>query len=173
MGMRVGSVFNIEKEINTNEDFEKFLYNAFANNPQYPLMIRGKKAVIRFQLNTATPEGGYFGRKAGVGAPSLQTVIVVKTPHSLAMTTEYGFRGSNSKRGHANIGHQQIITILRAYDHDVVNPTQVEVVNEEPKAVNQASQKSPAEQILEMKQLLDSGVITQEEFDQFKKKVLG
>jgi len=61
-------------------DFEKFLYNAFANNPQYPLLINGKKAVIRFQLNTATPDGGYIGKKAGVGSPSLRTVIVVKNP---------------------------------------------------------------------------------------------
>ena len=173
MGIKVGSVLSIEKEINTSHDFEKFLYNAFANHPQFPLIINGKKAVIRFQLNTATPGSGYFGKKAGEGAPSLQTVIVAKTPYSLAITTEYGFRGSNSTRGHANIGHQQIITILRAYDHDVMDSAQQEVTNEEPKAVNQAPQKSPAEQILEMKQLLDGGIITQEEFDQFKKKVLG
>lgn len=63
MGRRLGTNLEIEKEINTSEDFEKFLYNAFDNNPQYPLMIKDKKAIIRFQLNTATP-GSYFGKKA-------------------------------------------------------------------------------------------------------------
>ena len=172
MGLRLGTNLAIEKEINTNEDFEKFLYNAFNNNPQFPLMIRGKKAVIRFQLNTATP-GAYFGIKGGVGGPSLQTVIVVKNPHCFAVSTEYGFRGSNSKRGHGNLGHQQILTILRAYDHDVKNPTNVEVVEAENDSASSQEQKTVAEQISDMKKLLDEGVITEEEFSQFKKKVLG
>lgn len=171
MGIKLGTNLSIEKEINTNEDFEKFLYNAFDNNPQFPLMIRGRKAIIRFQLNTATP-GAYFGIKGGVGGPSLQTVIVLKNPHCLAISTEYGFRGSNSKRGHGNLGHQQILTILRAYDHDVKNPTKVEVV-ESKDPVPAQEQKTIAEQIADMKKLLDDGVISQEEFDQFKKKLLG
>lgn len=154
-------------------DLQKIIKDTDTQINENKAKMDGKKAVIRFQLNTATPESGYFGKKAGEGAPSLQTVIVAKTPFSLAISTEYGFRGSNSKRGHANIGHQQIITILRAYDHDVMNSAQPEVTNEESKVVNQGPQKSPAEQILEMKQLLDGGIITQEEFDQFKKKVLG
>ena len=158
MGFRVRSIIEIENKIYTIKDFEKFICNAFSKYPQYPLMVRGSKAVIRYHLHVS-------------GSPELQTVIAVKTPNSLAISTEYGFRNSFSRRGHANIGHQQITTILRAYDHGIINPAKVAVVNE-PKVEIANPQKTPAEQILEMKKLLDDGIITQEEFDQFKKKVL-
>lgn len=167
MGRRIGSKLLLEKEIKNEREFEEFLFNAFDSNPQYPLMIRGRSAVIRFQINSAEP--GYFiGRKAGFGAPSLQTVIVWKGPKLLVVATEYGFRGSNSKGGHGKIGHQQILTILKAYDHGLKQPRKVEVVND----ISAQDSTSVASQITEMKQLLDSGVITREEFEQFKKKLL-
>lgn len=96
----------------------------------------------------------------------------MKNPHCLAVSTEYGFRGSNSKRGHGNLGQQQILTILRAYDHNAKIPTSVKVVENENGDSLSQKQKTVPEQISEMKKLLDDGVITEEEFSQFKKKVL-
>ena len=172
MGIRIGTNLEIQKEILNQSDFERFLFNAFNNNPQFPLIIKERTAIIRFQLNTATP-GVYNGKKGGIGGPSLQTVIVLKAPHCLAVTTEYGFRGSNSKRGHGNIGHEQILTILKAYDHDARRPIEAKVSSEGTQPSSSQPQQSVAEQILEMKRLLDDGVITQDEFDKYKKKILG
>jgi hypothetical protein len=44
---------------------------------------------------------------------------------------------------------------------------------EPPAAIPQPTPKSPAEQIREMKALLDEGIITQDDFDTFKASVFG
>lgn len=172
MGKKIVTNLTLEKEVADEIAFEKFLYNAFATYNQFPLVIRGKKAIARYRLNGAGQVcvGGY--------GPELQSVIVLQDPHTFVVSTEYGFRHSGSKGGHGKIGHQQLLTSLRFYDHDVKDATVISIQGgipaPAPAPVVQAApqQKSIAEQIKEMKELLDAGAITQEEYEQFKKKLL-
>ena len=163
MGKRYVEDFIVAREIKDNQQFTDYVKGAFEDYPGYPLIIQNCKAVIRYHIGTIEP--GYTGLTPGLRGPSLQSVIILKKGIYLTVSTEYGFHGSGSKCGHGTAGQRQMIKILKAYEERLKHP-QIEEKKEEPKPVDVASQ------ILEMKKLLDSGVITQEEFDAFKKKIL-
>lgn len=170
MGKKIISNLTLEKEVKDEIAFEKFLYNAFATYNKFPLLIRGKKAIIRYRLNGA-------GQVVSEGyGPELQSVIILQDTHTFIVSTEYGFRHNGSKGGHGKIGHQQLLTSLKFYDHDVKDAAKIEVtgINVTPSAPQASApqQKTLAEQIKEMKELLDAGAITPEEYEQFKKKLL-
>ena len=171
MGKKIETILTLKKEVADEVAFEKFLYNAFATYNQFPLIIRGRKAIARYRLN-----GGGQVCVGGYG-PELQSVIILQDPHTFVVSTEYGFRHSGSKGGHGKIGHQQLLTSLKFYDDDVKDPTRVHVTGASVAVAAPASQPAPqqkslAQQIKEMKELLDAGAITPEEYEQFKKKLL-
>ena len=170
MGKRYIDQFVVKKPLTTTQAFAEYVKGAFVDYPGYPVVFSGFKAVIRYRVGSIEP--GYKGMSPGLRGPMLQTVISVRNGIYITLSTEYGFNGSGSNHKHGTAGHQQMIKILKEREKKVNAPKPAPAPapkkpEEEPKKMVDV-----ASQIVEMKKLLDAGVITQEEFDEFKKKVI-
>ena len=121
-------------------------------------------------LIAGTPDSlfGIFTKKASVYSVKLDTVNSV---------------GSNSNRVHVNtIGDEDIIfspytpnvrNELAQAIQSFIDDYQATKATPVAQTVNNIIQKTPAQELKEFKELLDMGIISQEEFDAKKKQLLG
>lgn len=166
MGKRYADELKLVNPIQGEEVFKNFLKEVFDGAPEYLIAIQGFKAIIRYRVFRILPE--YAGIVPGFRGPELQSVITyLPDKQSLYITTEYGFRHSGSDHRQGTAGHRQIMSMIReagSKNKDKEIP--------EPKEAEEEKPNDIASQILAMKNLMDQGVITPEEFEQFKKKLL-
>lgn len=151
MGKRIFADYNLSQEINNSYEFENIIKAIIGNLKLDKVTYAGNSVIIRQCM---------LGNNVG---PEVQVVFQYKSPSTLLISTEYGYRGSgDSNQDDAALLQSQFIERIQKYDESFKKDhiTEKETIKDIPS------------QIIELKNLLDQGVITEEEFVAFKKKLL-
>ena len=157
----------LAEPLHSTIDFEELIKSLFAGKTLMRLVINGYKAVLRFRITSISPSGSIT---LGTIGTEVQSIIELRRGKDLVVSTEYGYHGSGGstfRQGQA--GQRFILETIEKYN-ETVGVTAIPEIKEV-KETKQEIKDIPS-QIIEMKKLQEQGIITEEEFVAFKKKLL-